>query len=249
MAIYRYPRLSEKARETYENNKRNRKLELKTNSSSKFEIYDTIKIYSPFPIDSIHKDMIHLSQRVDTTMKEMEFELHKKDSMGMQIFVIAKLLPEQAYQLKIDSAAFRDIYGACNDKVDAKLKVKSLDEYATVKVIMKHFDPRARIQLLSEKDEVLVEKAALEEGTLFDFLAPKTFYLRLYIDANEDKKWTTGDWLQGRQPEAVYYYPAKLKLRANWDFEETFDHLAVPQVKSKPQALLGGKKKKQTNNR
>lgn len=249
MAIYRYPRLSEKARETYENNKRNRKLELKTNSSSKFEIYDTIKIYSPFPIDSIHKDMIHLSQRVDTTMKEMEFELHKKDSMGMQIFVIAKLLPEQAYQLKIDSAAFRDIYGACNDKVDAKLKLKSLDEYATVKVIMKHFDPRARIQLLSEKDEVLVEKAALEEGTLFDFLAPKTFYLRLYIDANEDKKWTTGDWLQGRQPEAVYYYPAKLKLRANWDFEETFDHLAVPQVKSKPQALLGGKKKKQTNNR
>jgi hypothetical protein len=41
----------------------------------------------------------------------------------------------------------------------------------------------------------------------------------------------------------VYYYPAKLKLRANWDFEETFDHLAMPQTESKPQALISAGKK------
>jgi hypothetical protein len=88
-----------------------------------------------------------------------------------------------------------------------------------------------------------MEKPALQEGTLFQYLAPTTFYLRLYIDLNEDGEWTTGDWIQKRQPEPVYYYPAKLKLRANWDFEETFDHLAIPQIESKPQALIGIKKK------
>ena len=35
----------------------------------------------------------------------------------------------------------------------------------------------------------------------------------------------------------IYYYPKKLKLRANWDFEEMFDHLARPQIQSKPKAL------------
>ena len=108
---------------------------------------------------------------------------------------------------------------------------------------MTHFDPRARIQLLNDKDNVVAEKAALAEGTIFDYLAPTTFYLRLYIDYNVDGKWTTGDWLSKRQPEPIYYYPNRLKLRANWDFEESFDHLAIPQVESKPEALVGKAKK------
>jgi hypothetical protein len=242
-ALYRHPRLSEKAKETYEKNKKNRKLELKTNASNKFNIYDTLFIYPVMPLDSIHEDMISLKQKVDTSMQAISFQLWKKDTIGMCIGVIARLKPSESYQLTIDSAACRDIYGACNDRVEAKFKLKSLDDYSSLMVKLKHFDPRARIQLLNDKDEVLKELPAKEEGTLFEYLEPTTFYLRMYMDWNEDGKWTTGDWLLHRQPEPIYYYPAKLKLRANWDFEETFDHLALPQTESKPQALIKKAKK------
>lgn len=242
-AIYRYPKLSEKARETYEKNKRLRKLNIKSNASSKFEIYDTLFVYVDFPVDSIHQEMIHLTHKVDTSWVPISFRLHKADSLGMVMGLVAKLKPTESYHLKVDSAAFRDIYGAPNELYEGKLKLKSLDDYSSLIVKMAHFDPRARIQLLDEKDQVLMEKPALQEGTLFQYLEPTTFYLRLYLDLNEDGEWTTGDWIQKRQPEPVYYYPAKLKLRANWDFEETFDHLAIPQVESKPQALIGIKKK------
>jgi hypothetical protein len=161
----------------------------------------------------------------------------------MCVGLIAHLQPSEAYQLTIDSAACRDIYGACNDQIVARLKLKSLDDYSSLMVKMKHFDPRARIQLLNDKDAVIKELPALENGTLFEYLEPITFYLRMYIDWNEDKKWTTGDWQLHRQPEPIYYYPAKLKLRANWDFEETFDHLALPQTESKPKALIKTAKK------
>ena len=238
-AVYRHPRLSEKAREVYERNKRARKLELRTNASSKFEIYDTILIQSEFPLDSIHEDMIHLVQKIDTTSHPITFHIERKDSVGIRFWVLAKLQPEMTYHLTIDSAACRDIYGACNDELTTKLRLKSLSDYASLIVKMKHFDSRARIQLLDNKDAVLVEKSALVDGTLFSYLAPTEFYLRLYIDINGDKKWTTGDWITQRQPEPIYYYPSKLKLRANWDFEETFDHLAIPQIESKPRALVG----------
>jgi hypothetical protein len=237
-ALYRHPRLSEKAKETYEKNKKNRKLELKTNASNKFNIYDTLFIYPVMPLDSIHEDMISLKQKVDTSMQTVSFQLWKKDTIGMCIGVIARLKPSESYQLTIDSAACRDIYGACNDRVEAKFKLKSLDDYSSLMVKLKHFDPRARIQLLNDKDEVLKELPAKEEGTLFEYLEPTTFYVRMYVDWNEDGKWTTGDWQLHRQPEPIYYYPAKLKLRANWDFEETFDHLALPQTESKPKALM-----------
>ena len=236
-AIYRQPRMSEKARETYLRNKQNRKVEIKTNASSKFNIYDTLTILSPFPLDSIHENGIHLVQRVDTNLLPIEFTIERKDSLGMAMGIIAKLQPEQSYQLTIDSATCKDIYGACNDKLEAKLKLKSLNDYSTLTVQMKHFDPRARVQLLNEKDAVLKELPASNTGTIFQYLDPTTYYLRLYIDWNEDGLWTTGDWLQHRRPEPVYYYPAKLKLRANWEFEETFDHLALPQTESKPRSL------------
>ena len=244
LAVYRHPRLSEKARETYERNKRNRKLELKTNASSKFEIYDTIRVLSAFPIDSLNDDMFHLWQKVDTILKPMAVKLEKKDSMGMEVYIMAKLLPEASYQLKIDSAACIDIYGICNDSIEATLKLKSKEEYSSLTVKLEAFDSLARIQLLNDKDVVIRELPATNDGTKFDYLAPTTYYLRLYIDLDGDGKWTTGDWLLKRQPEPIYYFPKKLKLRANWDFEENFDHLAIPRANSKPKALAGKDNKK-----
>lgn len=244
LAVYRHPRLSEKARETYERNKRNRKLELKTNASSKFEIYDTIRVLSAFPIDSLNDNMFHLWQKVDTILKPMAVKLEKKDSMGMEVYVIAKLLPEASYQLKIDSAACIDIYGICNDSIETTLKLKSKEEYSSLTVKLEAFDSLARIQLLNDKDVVIRELPATNDGTKFEYLAPTTYYLRLYIDLDGDGKWTTGDWLLKRQPEPIYYFPKKLKLRANWDFEENFDHLAIPRANSKPKALVGKDNKK-----
>lgn len=244
LAVYRHPRLSEKARETYERNKRNRKLELKTNASSKFEIYDTIRVLSAFPIDSLNDDMFHLWQKVDTILKPMAVKIEKKDSMAMEVYIMAKLLPEASYQLKIDSAACIDIYGTSNDSIEATLKLKSNEEYSSLTVKLESFDSLARIQLLNDKDVVIRELPATNDGAKFEYLAPTTYYLRLYIDLDGDGKWTTGDWLLKRQPEPIYYFPKKLKLRANWDFEENFDHLAIPRTNSKPKALVGKDNKK-----
>ena len=240
LAVYRRPRMSEKAWENVQRQKRERKLEMKSNASSKFEIYDTLHIQSPFPLDSFKTELLHLVHvEEDTIVTPIPFVIHACDSLKQRIQLVANLEPAESYMLTIDSAALYDIYGKCNDSTSYKLKLKSLDEYSSLRVKMTHFDARARMQLLNDKDQVLRELPAVEEGAHFDYLTPTTYYLRLYIDWNNDGEWTTGDWLQKRQPEPIYYFPSRLKLRANWDFEENFNHLAIPQVQSKPKALIG----------
>ena len=240
LAVYRRPRMSEKAWENVQRQKRERKLEMKSNASSKFEIYDTLHIQSSFPLDSLKTELLHLVHvEEDTIVTPIPFVIHACDSLKQRIQLVANLEPAESYMLTIDSAALYDIYGKCNDSTSYKLKLKSLDEYSSLRVKMTHFDARARMQLLNDKDQVLRELPAVEEGAHFDYLTPTTYYLRLYIDWNNDGEWTTGDWLQKRQPEPIYYFPSRLKLRANWDFEENFNHLAIPQVQSKPKALIG----------
>ena len=240
LAVYRRPRMSEKAWENVQRQKRERKLEMKSNASSKFEIYDTLHIQSPFPLDSLKTELLHLVHvEEDTIVTPIPFVIHACDSLKQRIQLVANLEPAESYMLTIDSAALYDIYGKCNDSTSYKLKLKSLDEYSSLRVKMTYFDARARMQLLNDKDQVLRELPAVEEGAHFDYLTPTTYYLRLYIDWNNDGEWTTGDWLQKRQPEPIYYFPSRLKLRANWDFEENFNHLAIPQVQSKPKALIG----------
>ncbi len=234
-AIYRAPRMTQKAKEAQEKKARERKLDLKSNAKDKFEVYDTLCVIAAFPIDSIYTDSIRLYEKQDTLLIDKPFTLLRKDVMSFQ--VVAPLQQGKQYELHLDSAAVRDIYGVASDKKKFTLKLKTPEDYSTLLIRLPDYDPRIRLQLLSEKDQPVRELPAREEGTKFEYLAPKTYYLRLYFDLNGDGRWTTGDWATKRQPEPVYYFPAKLSLRANWDFEERFDYLARPQLEAKPREL------------
>ena len=234
-AIYRAPRMTQKAKEAQEKKARERKLDLKSNAKDKFEVYDTLCVVAAFPIDSIYTDSIRLYEKQDTLLIDKPFTLRQKDVMSFQI--IAPLQQGKQYELHLDSAAVRDIYGVASDKKKFTLRLKTAEDYSTLLIRLPNYDPRIRLQLLSEKDQPVRELPAREEGTKFEYLTPKTYYLRLYFDLNGDGRWTTGDWITKRQPEPVYYFPAKLTLRANWDFEERFDYLARPQLEAKPREL------------
>ena len=248
LAVYRAPRLSEKAKAALDKKKETevRLLSLRNNASAGFDIYDSLRISSPTPLRLTDLQKLHLSLKKDTVYKPLKISPFVVDSSKMQIVIPYKWEPEKEYRLTIDSAAFTDVYGASNDVTEATLKVRSLEDYSTLIVKMENIDYRARIQLLSEKDVVLRELPVKDEGARFEYLKPTTYYMRLYLDLNGDGKWTTGDWMKHRAPEPVFYFSGKLTLRANWDFEETFDIHAKPLLEQKPTELKvseGNKKK------
>ena len=236
-AIYRAPRLTAKAREALDKKNRERTLDLRSNAKTGFEVYDTLRIISPIPIDSIWADSMALLEKIDTTYKSVPFSLQPADSVPLGYQIIARLEQGKSYELRLDSGAVRDIYGVANTAKKFPLQLKTREDYSTLLIRLSHFDPAMRLQLLDEKDHPVRELPASADGTKFEYLTPKVYYLRLYFDLNGDGQWTTGDWAAKRQPEPVFYFPSKLSLRANWDFEEVFDYQARPQLDSKPREL------------
>ncbi len=237
-AIWREPRMSAKAKEAQARANRNRRLELKSNARQAFEIYDTLCIRCTTPLASIERDSIHLYERVDTILKPVAFEIASYDTLPMSFMIVAKLKPKSRYEVHLDSAALHDIYGITHKALVYKAALKSPEDYSTLRVKLRSFDPQARIQVLSAQDKVIRELPAKAEGALFEYLRPDTYYLRLYIDSNGDGKWTTGSWKEKRQPEAIYYFPGKIQTKSNWDFEEEWDHTEQDQTATKPKELI-----------
>ena len=243
-AIWRAPRMSAKMQQLMLKRQRERKVDLRSNARTGFEIYDTLRLVSTTPLLDFMADSMHLYERIDTILKPVAFKIAPTDTLPMQLYLLASLKAGKKYELQVDSAALHDVYGAPNKMEKYTLQVKTPEDYSTLRVKLNPYLPKARIQLLNARDEVVRELPADPAGAFFRYLKPEVYYLRLYLDMNGDKKWTTGSWEEYRQPEPVFYFPAKLQTKPNWDFEEEWDYLAVPQTKAKPAELIRASSKK-----
>lgn len=247
-AVYRAPKLSEKAKEALARSKANKKevLDIRTNAANAFDIYNPLTITCKTPVESWHRDSLHLFEMVDTVRKAIPLQIEPTDSSGMVFHIKHDWKAATSYVLTIDSAAFTDIYGLSSNKQEVKWTIRSLDEYSTLTIKVEPFSSAMMIQIISEKDQPVRTMRATEDGAKFEYLKPQSYFVRIYEDLNGDSVWTTGDWGKKRQPEPVFYFPNKLTLRANWEFEETVRYLDKDILEQKPQEIKkdGNVKKK-----
>ncbi len=208
-----------------------------TNVSSAFDVYRSIQFRFDAPLADADLSRIKLYQKVDTIRKPLPVNWRQVDSTMMNYSVSHKWEPEKSYELSVDSAAFRSIYNKVSDKLNSSFKIRSLDEYSSLKISLATYDSLAVIQVLDTKDVVVATKPAVEKGTLIEYLKPGDYYVRMFIDSNANGIWDPGDLSLRRQPEEVFYYPKKLTLMANWEFEETWNFREIPLLEQKPAEL------------
>lgn len=219
-------------------------LNFKNNLSSSFDFYRDIVFSFEEPLDSFFVEKIHLFHKVDTITEPVEFMCLYKDSIGRILGLSHAWKPEESYELNIDSAAFVSIYGRVSNQLKSSFKIKSLEDYSTLKVTLQNYDPNAYIQVIDPKEQVIQSKRAEQQGTVFQYLRPGEYFLRLFIDVNQNDKWDTGDLERRTQPEEVIYFSKKLSLRANWELEETWNHTDSSFYNKKPEELIKTTKKK-----
>lgn len=237
-AIYKAPNVTAKTLSKIMRRDQSKPLDMKLNARSVLQANDTLTLSFGAPVDSVCADSIHLCYVIDSVETPIPVRIEECDANHFRYHLIAELKQNFNYVLRIDSAAFKDVYKHATKPLTTKFKLRPLEEYSTIRIITPNYSPQMRLQLLNDKDKVLKEVPASKDGVLFEYLEPRNYYLRMYLDLDGNGKWTTGDWSTKRQPEPVYYFPARLTLRANWDFEEVFDYTAVPQLESKPYELI-----------
>ena len=210
-------------------------LNMKVDAPSTFDINKNIVLSFEEPVVRMDTSAIHVNVKVDTLWVKTPFLLVADSVVPRQYEILASWEPEKEYQLQIDSAAITGLYGLQTNKVEQTLKVKKLDEYGTLLLNLPGVEQTCIVELLDSSGKVLRQQAVTPEGTAdFYYLAPNTkYYIRMFDDRNGNKVWDTGVFEAGIQPEEVYYFPKVWEMKANFEFEETWDVHAVPIDKQK----------------
>jgi uncharacterized protein (DUF2141 family) len=130
---------------------------------------------------------------------------------------------QEIYRVQMLPEAFTDFFGNKNDTLNYGLNTKTYDDYGNVRVTLRNTVYPVIVQLTDGQGEMQYEQYS-EAPEVLDFrhLKPASYYLRVIFDANGNKKYDAGNYLQKREPERVSYFPELLDVRAGWDLIQEF---------------------------
>ncbi len=196
----------------------------------------------PYPLERIDTAAIHLYERIDTMWYRKPFLFGEMAGKNRKYTMVAEWVAGNEYSLEIDSMAFTDIYGRMSSPKKTGLKVRRTEEYCNLVLTLQGMaDTSVVVQLLSSGDKVIKEVFTTNGEATFYYVKPGEYYLRMFVDSNGNGIWDTGCYDEGRQAEAVYYYPEKLECRENWELRESWNPTSKDISRQKPSGM-GNKK-------
>lgn len=168
-----------------------------------------------------------------TNIDTSKFSLVNKDTIPVQhqlkketsnkIAVLFKKTPEMSYKLAVLPEGITDVYTVKNDSLQYTVSTKGIEDYGNIMLtINDEVNLPLRIELLAENKVVQTKYITSSQKITFELLTPQQYTIRAIVDANRNKVWDTGNFLNKTQPEKVVYFPKPIELRANWDVNETF---------------------------
>jgi len=140
------------------------------------------------------------------------------------MFLTAGFLQGANYLLINDSGSFGDIYGAKTDSTGIKFVIRENSTFGKLIVNIKNYQGKRIIQLLTSDEKLVREIKMDQDGKAeFPYLEKGMYRLKIIYDLNGDGKWTTGDFISGRQPEPVSFMPMEIEIKENWENELYWD--------------------------
>ena len=182
---------------------------------------DLFTIYSSRPLVKFDETKIKVTDKDSVNVK---FSTSYDDYSQELKFDIPKE-PLQTYKFHLLPGALTDYLNQKNDTLSYKVTTKNASDYGNLRVNLSNVKQfPVLVQLTNEKGDVIASEYSNKATSIdFMFLEPSKYTLRVIYDANGNKEWDSGNFLERRQPEEVIYFPKEIDVRSNWDVDQPFD--------------------------
>ncbi|WP_345140429.1 Ig-like domain-containing protein [Flavobacterium ginsengiterrae] len=201
-------------------------LNIKAVQNGVINFRDRFTLETETPLVKFDKSKIKLvnkdSTAVDFTTEYNEFE--------QKLYVDFKKEPLEKYNFTFFPGALTDFYEKTNDTLSYKLSTKEPADYGNLIVNLKNVKRFPIIVEITNKkgDDILASEYSEGKTQIeFNLMVPAQFTIRVIYDDNKNKMYDTGNFLEKKYAEEVFYFQREIDVRTNWDVNETID-LSVP---------------------
>jgi hypothetical protein len=133
--------------------------------------------------------------------------------------------PASQYVFKAYPGAFKDYFGAYNDSISIPFSLRDSEYYGSLLIDVSTndsiADKRPKLLRVFSESNSLTYQASFTDSlkVTLEKINPGMYSLDLIFDTNENGEWDTGNYLKKLQPERFLFYPEKVEVRSNWEFE------------------------------
>ena len=191
------------------------------NTSGSLRLLEKFELKTNLPITEVNSEQVKVTN-IDSLPVPASLKIQENYD---RITVDFKIIPNDRYEITLLPNALIDFWGNTNDTLVYRTSTKKIEDYGNIFLRVQHQSPHPYIIELLKGDEVFRRYDTLLEGGNYSFklLDAAKYRIRLIEDANQNKKWDTGNYLEKIQPEQVIYYWKEIDVRANWDMNEIFN--------------------------
>lgn len=172
------------------------------------------------PISSYDSSKFILQSPTDTSF----VGISKK---GENIVLTKQLAESSNYTLQLLPNAIKSIFDVSNkDTINLKFSTTATDVLGNLSIDynFKKASPNGILQLFLESTFIKEIKVKQEKGKLWlEGIKPGNYRLKYISDADNNGKWSAGDYWKKQQSEMVYWYSEPINLRANWELDVNWE--------------------------
>ena len=197
-------------------------LSISPKTANVIHLRETFKLSSNIPLIKIRDSLITIRD-IDSLI--VPFTTSISDNLD-EVDIEFEVSPSDSYRVSILPEAIKDIRGVINDTLEYNVVSQSLEDYGNVYLdVIRNNESKFILHMIDNNGDIIREfKNVTQNSTYnFDYIRPGKYRFRLIEDSNNNDIWDTGNYLRKIKPEPVYYFLNELEVRANWDFNETFD--------------------------
>lgn len=212
---------------------------------------DSLWISYDVPILAIDTAQVQLAKLVDSVPHPIPCQLRPDSIRRCRWLVDFAKEPGTTYRLTVDTAAITGLYGGTSAPAQKDLKIASATELGSLAITLTGHPTEhpLYVYLLSSKEEILATAQPDSAGLVsFTELAPGAYFLKLYVDLNENGSWDGGIY-PATPPEPVRYLPQSVNVQARFATEQKWAYEGTPLAEQRPKDLEGDKPAEGDSNR
>lgn len=196
------------------------------------------------PLQFIDSAALRLEMLEDSIWTRLDVPLLRADTLNPRRYAFnAHWKFDHKYRIVADTIAATDIYGAFNKPITIDFSTHKENDYRTLQLNIAGIpdSTAAIVEVLGSGEKIVARSKVNNSQVTFPYLPKGVYYARIFIDANDNGIWDTGNYDLRLQPEQVSYLPSAINLKGSMDRYLDWDINSIAVDMQKPNAIKKNK--------